>query len=295
MRDIDIIKRTVEECRKEFQDSPYYEMAEPYMERLWPTMIWPLIKDSDFSKVLELAPGWGRNTAHMINHAGEIHLVDLNQTCIDHCRARFKEYTGPCQLHYYVNDGYSLSDIGTESISFIYSFDSMVHFDKLVIKEYIKEFSRVLIPGGKGFVHHSNYGYVSQNSDWLSHPGYRTNVTQEMFAELCEEHGLTVDYQQVIDWGGVSNLDCLSLFQKKSQGSPGGFLWRWFRRRLQLDWRRSDRWATKPLNPDDEMCQQLQPRSIMNQEGRELRVWRTRRLIWCCRQPDVLNGSAWAW
>lgn len=75
MRDIDVIKRNVEECRKKFQDNLYYERAEPYMERQWPTMIWPLIKDSDFSKVLELAPGWGRNTAQMINHAGEIHLA----------------------------------------------------------------------------------------------------------------------------------------------------------------------------------------------------------------------------
>ncbi len=41
MKDIDVIKRTVEECRKEYQDNAYYyEMAEPHMERQWPTMIW---------------------------------------------------------------------------------------------------------------------------------------------------------------------------------------------------------------------------------------------------------------
>lgn len=94
--------------------------------------------------MLELAPGWGRNTARLVNHSKEIHLVDLNQSCIDRCKARFGDYTGPCKLHYYVNDGYSLPEIKDESISFIYSFDSMVHFDRLVVKEYFKEFSRVL-------------------------------------------------------------------------------------------------------------------------------------------------------
>ena len=33
----------------------------------------------------------------------------------------------------------------------------MVHFDSDVVRAYLKEFRRILKPGGHGFCHHSNY------------------------------------------------------------------------------------------------------------------------------------------
>ena len=43
--------------------NPYFAAAEPMMERIWPELILPFIKGSDFACVLDLATGHGRNAA----------------------------------------------------------------------------------------------------------------------------------------------------------------------------------------------------------------------------------------
>lgn len=211
--DSGIIARTIEECKIAHQSNPYFETAELVMEKQW-NLIWPFIKRFNFERVLEIAPGYGRNTERLLEHSQEIHLVDVNQSCIDKCRDRFSEYQGKCRLYFYVNDGHSLPQIPSNYITFIYSWDSMVHFDKRVMRNYIREFGRTLLPGGGGFVHHSNYGNISQSSDWRSHPHCRSNMTQELFLTYCYETGLNIILQKVFDWGEEEDLDCISIFQK---------------------------------------------------------------------------------
>ena len=210
--DADIISRTIDECKIAHQSNAYFNMAEPHMELQW-KHIWPLIKRFNFTRVLEIAPGYGRNTERLLEHSREIHLVDVNQSCIDKCKERFSDYQGKCKLYFYVNDGHSLSEIPSGYITFMYSWDSMVHFDKLVIRDYIREFGRTLSSGAAGFVHHSNYGRISQSSDWKSHPYYRSNMTKELFVEYCSENKLNVVFQKVFDWG-EKDLDCISIFEK---------------------------------------------------------------------------------
>jgi ubiquinone/menaquinone biosynthesis C-methylase UbiE len=210
--DEDIILRTIEECKIAHQSNAYFKTAESQMEQQW-KYIWPLIKRFDFARVLEIAPGYGRNTERLLEHSREIHLVDVNQSCIDKCKARFSNYRGKCRLYHYVNDGHSIPEIPSDYITFIYSWDSMVHFDKLVMRDYIREFGRTLSPGGAGFVHHSNYGRISQSTDWKSHPHCRSNMTKELFVEYCNESNLQVVFQKVFDWG-EKDLDCVSIFEK---------------------------------------------------------------------------------
>ncbi len=202
-----------EECRRLFDGSGYYAEAEDDMTEQWEKFIEPRIKNVDFETVLELAPGHGRNTEHLIPRAKAIYLVDVNKSCIKRCRKRFKKYSGPCQLLYYVNDGHSLSDIDSGIISFVYSWDSMVHFDKMVVRDYVLEFARVMKPGATGFVHHSNYGHGSQSSEWIRNPAWRSNMTLELFADYCAESGLEIIDQQTIDWI-LKDLDCISTFRK---------------------------------------------------------------------------------
>jgi ubiquinone/menaquinone biosynthesis C-methylase UbiE len=207
-----VISRTIEECKIAHQSNEYFQRAESFMDAQWEA-IWPMIKAADFSIALEIAPGYGRNTARLIEHTREIHLVDVNQSCIEKCKERFSDYQGKCRLYYHVNDGHSLPQLPAEYITFVYSWDSMVHFDKLVVRDYIKEFARVLVPGGTGFIHHSNYGTISQSSDWQSHPHLRSNMTRDLFKEYCTDNGLEILSQKLIDWG-EKDLDCLSIFMK---------------------------------------------------------------------------------
>ena len=207
------VRRHIEECRQLHDGSGYYAIAEADMDQQWEQTIWPLIRGADMTCVLELAPGHGRNTRKLIGLAREIHLVDVNRSCIDACRKRFGEGDGRCRLRYHVNDGRSFDFLPDASVSFVYSWDSMVHFDKRVVRAYVAEFARVLTPGGTGFVHHSNYGATSDHDVFHENPGWRSNMSRELFAAYCEEAGLEVVEQKLL-WWFIDDLDCLSVFRK---------------------------------------------------------------------------------
>ena len=79
----------------------------------------------------------------------------------------------------------------------------------------VAERDRVMAPGAKGFVHHSNYGAFAPdpNSNWLDNPAWRSTMTRELFAQYCADAKLRIIRQDIIDWG-VPKLDCISLFEK---------------------------------------------------------------------------------
>ncbi len=193
----------------EFRNSPYYDMAEPHMEVQWKHTIWPLIQHADFSCVLDLAAGHGRNSAMLEAVADRIIIVDITQENIDYCRKRFQ---GDDRFTFIKNDGLSLNGVADASVSLVYSFDSMVHFDSDVMREYLKEFRRVLKPGGTGFIHHSNYT-GDPTGNFTTAPHWRNFMSKELFAHYCYKSGLEVIEQHVMDWE-VSRLDCLSIFRR---------------------------------------------------------------------------------
>ena len=124
-----------------FKDSPYFAAAENDMKRHWNYYIWPRIKDFDKSTVLELACGHGRNTAQLAPISGKIIATDINNECIEACKQRFSQAEN---IEFLVLDGVSLAPIADETISFVYSWDSMVHFEPEVVEQYVAEFARVL-------------------------------------------------------------------------------------------------------------------------------------------------------
>jgi ubiquinone/menaquinone biosynthesis C-methylase UbiE len=195
----------------------YFGDAEPHMERQWATIIWPIIKDSDFACTLEIACGHGRQTEYLRRHARELHLVDVNESCIQACRERFGQQKEGCKFHYHVTDGNHLKMITDNSISFVCSWDSMVHFDKTVMGDYVREIARVLIPNGTAFLHHSNFGALRPNSDWKENHGTRGDMSAALFQTFARKHGLNMVFQRLSgtdDGWGMDNLDCLSLVAK---------------------------------------------------------------------------------
>lgn len=213
-----IIKyKTIYQCRDAHTVGGYYAAAEEGMVWQWDNLIYPVIKDFDFTKVLELAPGHGRNTNMLRKLAKDITLVDVNKTCIDACINRFGNEMDGCKFHYAVNNGSLLPMISDKSITTIYTFDSMVHFDKTIVREYMQEFKRILAPDGKGFLHHSNYGSVAPNSDWARNPGNRSDMTAELLKAYAEDVGLSVVSQKIHghDEGrSIEGLDCVSVVQQ---------------------------------------------------------------------------------
>ena len=54
------------------------------------------------------------------------------------------------------------------SVDFVFSFDSFVHPDREVVEAYLRQLGTKLKIGGKGFIHHSNFGeYVNSPRERL--------------------------------------------------------------------------------------------------------------------------------
>jgi hypothetical protein len=128
----------------------------------------------------------------------------------------------------------SLSMIPDSSVDFVFSFDSFVHPDREVVEAYLRQLGTKLKIGGKGFIHHSNFGeYVNSPRerlpealakplikakilDWAHHRN--PSMTAELFRRLCEQNGLHCISQELVNWRGRRLIDCLSLFVRSDAG-----------------------------------------------------------------------------
>lgn len=106
-------------------------------------------------RVLEIGPGHGRWSAFLLHACQELVLVDVSQSCIDACKARFGSSD---RISYLVNDGTSLTGVEATSIDLVFSFDSLVHAEIDVLDAYLKEIAGKLSADGAVFLHHSNLG-----------------------------------------------------------------------------------------------------------------------------------------
>lgn len=182
---------------------------------LWFGTILPRIRDAvaNVESILEIAPGYGRVTQFLKHHCRRLVVVDLTERCIEACRKRFKDDD---HIEFHVNDGYTLPMVEDHSIDFVFSFDSLVHVEADVVISYLRESSRVMRPGGLGFLHHSNLGaFVDAETQRLSieNPHWRAaSVSANLFRETCEQTGLKCVSQEIVNWGRQNLTDCLSLF-----------------------------------------------------------------------------------
>ncbi len=194
--------KTIVQCRDAHAgEAPYFPYAERSMPDQWSRIIWPVIAANDFTCVLELAPGHGRNTEFLRKVAKTIHLVDVNQSCLDACRSRFGHEREGCSFVYHLTDGTDLPGIADASITFGYSWDSMVHFEKQVCRGYIREFGRVLAPGGRAFLHMSNCGEINPDSDFSANPGSRSDMSTSLLTIYAADAGLSGPFlRPMVGW-----------------------------------------------------------------------------------------------
>jgi SAM-dependent methyltransferase len=156
--------------------------------------------------ILEIAPGHGRCTNILLRFVETYVGVDLSETCVNHCRARFANYRNAT---FHINDGRSLAAVGDATFDFIFSYDSLVHADMDAVGPYIPQIIQRLKPDGAAFIHHSNLGAVPGVEF-----GFRsTNVSASEVGALIEASGGRVLIQEI--FGGNEpghNSDCFSTF-----------------------------------------------------------------------------------
>ena len=121
----------------------YYNEAERHMKKQWRQHVWREIQHSDFTNVVEIAAGWGRNTAMLLPLVRSIIVTDISEASVEHMRRRFANET--TKAVFKANNGTSLPMVPTGWASFVYSWDAMVHFADFVIASYVTESSLVEI------------------------------------------------------------------------------------------------------------------------------------------------------
>jgi ubiquinone/menaquinone biosynthesis C-methylase UbiE len=189
-------------------DNSYFADAEAGMESLWKDLVLPFIEGSEFSHTIDLAAGHGRNSVILSTLAERLTIMDIQPGNIEICKQRFSGRTG---VEFVVNNGFDLRPVRDEDVTLVYCFDAMVHFDSDVIRSYLRDTFRVLVAGGRGFFHHSNY---TGGHDWRMNTGARNFMSKEMFAHYAIKEGLNILSQRVIDWSGEPTIDCLTLVEK---------------------------------------------------------------------------------
>ena len=132
----------------------------------WAGTIFPRIREClPAGTILEIAPGFGRWTHYLKDYCNELWAVDKSSDCIEACQERFASVS---HVRCFLNDGRSLSMIPDASVDFVFSFDSFVHPDRDVVEAYLRQLGTKLKIGGKGFIHHSNFGeYVNSPRERL--------------------------------------------------------------------------------------------------------------------------------
>ena len=112
------------------------------------------------ARILEIAPGHGRWSQFLLPNCNEYFGVDLSEKCIQACVRRFSAST---RAHFIKNDGQSLEAIPDDYIDFVFSFDSLVHAEVDIIREYVWQICQKLTKSAVAFMHHSNA--LSEDSD----------------------------------------------------------------------------------------------------------------------------------
>jgi SAM-dependent methyltransferase len=189
-------------------DCPYFALAEPHGARLWHTLIKPFLQGCDFTAVLDLAAGHGRNSVFLQPIADYLTIMDIQAENVEICRARFGDAPN---VRYIVNNGYDFRPVANESLTLIYCFDAMVHFDSDIVRSYLRDTGRVLQPTGRGFFHHSNY---TGGHNWRSNPHARNFMSKELFEHYALKEGLRIVRQKIIDWDDIVGHDCLTLLER---------------------------------------------------------------------------------
>jgi SAM-dependent methyltransferase len=188
----------------------YFDAAENFMDLHWVEIISPFIGDIQYEMALDLASGHGRNAQRLGQKASLVYCVDINPENIQFLKNRFSS-----DPKYVVrqNDGTSVPFISDNQIDLFYCYDALVHFDLEIVQCYVKEAYRVIRPGGHAFIHCSNYT-GNPGGDFRENPHWRNFMSCEIFTHLVRKAGFTALRVEKLAWGGVPDLDCVSLLRK---------------------------------------------------------------------------------
>jgi SAM-dependent methyltransferase len=190
------------------------EKARSLREHLKSSLVDPFLPRAP-SEGLEIGPGGGRATEVLLPKARVLHLLDSVEM-LDHLRRRFPD---AASLRYHPMDGRTLPDLPGESLDFVFSFDTFVHFEPRLTYWYLKQMVPLLLPGGIGIVHYSDVltpiGWRQFENDLQDNIGGRSKfyafgvMCRPLMRKFLDELGL-----RLIAEPDVIPRDAVAVFEK---------------------------------------------------------------------------------
>ena len=217
------INKSIESVRGAWIDSPYYETAEQWTHLFWKQdAIFKIYFDQiDVSNSAELACGHGRHSEQLLqkyaNRVSHLYCLDVIESNVDFTRKRLSSFSNvECLLI----AGRDFQPIPSDSLTSIFCYDAMVHFNPDVVQSYLADAFRVLMPGGRALFHHSNLDAPKTGvSGYAQNPHARNHMPFNLFESFVAEAGLRILEAQAIRWGQLPNLDRISLLERPTRNA----------------------------------------------------------------------------
>lgn len=157
------------------------------------------------SRVLEIGPGGGRYTNHLLSRCAELIGVDVSVKMVRRLLRRFQNQTNAQFLQ---GSGHDLRGIADRSIDFACAFNVFVQLEAEDVYGYFCELRRVLTDGGHAAIHYADFSnpegwkyFLENRARWISEWGTRgrfCEFTNSTMAMLAERAGLTVVRNQYV-------------------------------------------------------------------------------------------------
>lgn len=200
-----------------FNWSNYYENAESGAKNQFNNTIKPVLEryydQVNLTNVLDFACGKGRIAEYFVDVSDSLVCADVSIDSINYCKGRFLNKKN---VTYIVSDAHYIH-LEDNSISFLYSWDAMVHFSYKDLDILLGEFFRIMSPGAFAFIHHSNLSALclsGVSEDWSLNPHFRSNVDLADIARLALRCGFRIIEQFELDWS-IANLDGITILRKQ--------------------------------------------------------------------------------
>ena len=199
-------------------DTPYYAGVDnpDHLGIFWSknSLFKRMFDQLDLTNAVELACGHGRHTAQILDRVGRITLIDINQENIDVCRKRFFRSSN---VFYSVNNGADLREIKTGTITALFCYDAMVHFEASDVIGSLTEIARILRPGGRALLHYSNCEDFPEGT-YEDQQHWRSFFSEKMMRHFSNRAGFRSIDTQITPWPPTAvtqpRIDAVTLLEK---------------------------------------------------------------------------------
>ncbi|HEY0060272.1 MAG TPA: class I SAM-dependent methyltransferase [Flavisolibacter sp.] len=197
-------------------DFEYYKSAdqENWLAVFWDekSVFYRLFQYLNTDHLLEIACGTGRHSAKVSAQVKTLYLLDSSRGALDLAKERFIKNNN---VQYILNTeglGIPQNTIEAESLTAVFSYDAMVHFEKEAVESYIRDSYSALGAGGYALFHHSNYDKNPQGR-FTDNPGWRNYMTKDLFVSMAIKYGFEIVHSEILSFSSPDS-DCITLLKK---------------------------------------------------------------------------------